>query len=102
MRAINFDAKFVDQIIDGRKRTTVRKGIKVFRRGEVVELTSDGKTFGRAKIVKVLVKRVSELSDGDAELDGFPSKDELLRELERIYGDVRGEDLISIIHFEVL
>ncbi|MBO8181789.1 MAG: ASCH domain-containing protein [Archaeoglobus sp.] len=102
MKAINFDAKFVEQIKEGKKKTTVRKGIKIYERGEIVALTSNGEFFGRARIIKVLVKRISELTEGDAKLDGFSSKEELMKELKRIYGEIKDKDLVSIIHFEVL
>lgn len=100
-KAINFDGKFVEAIKEKKKRTTVRKGIKVFRRGEVVDLTSEGETFGKAKVAKVLVKRISELTEEDAKLDGFSSKEELIKELKRIYGEIKESDLVSIIHFDL-
>lgn len=102
MKAINFESKFVEQIRCGRKRSTVRKGIKIYRKGELVNLVSNGRVFGRARIIKILVKRISELTEKDAELDGFPSKDELLNELKRIYGSVKENDLVSIIQFEIM
>ena len=53
-------------------------------------------------MIKVLVKRISELTERDAKLDGFSSKEELIRELRRIYGKIEERDLVSIIHFEIL
>ena len=102
MKAINFDEKFVEKIRDGKKKTTIRKGIKIYNRGEVVDLTSDGKIFGKGKVIKVLVKRISELTEKDARLDGFSTKEELIKELRRIYGKIEEKDLVSIIHFEIL
>jgi hypothetical protein len=101
LKAISFESKFVDQIRSGRKKSTVRRGIKVYRRGESVDLVSNGKVFKRARIIKVVVKRVSELTDKDAELDGFSTRDELLKELKKIYGDIKEGDLVSVIYFDV-
>ncbi len=98
--SINFDGKFVDMILEGKKRSTIRKGIKIYKRGVVVELTAEGKSFGKARITKVVVKRVSELSDSDAIRDGFTSKEELLDELKRIYGGIDEDEFITVIHFE--
>jgi len=39
MERINFDAEFVEKIINGEKITTVRRGIKSYPVGRIVELT---------------------------------------------------------------
>ncbi len=98
--SINFDGKFVGMILEGKKRSTIRKGIKIYKRGVVVELTADGEPFGEARITRVVVKRVSELDDLDAIMDGFTSKEELLDELKRIYGSIDEDEFVTVIHFE--
>ncbi len=103
MERINFDPEYVELILEGRKTTTVRKGIKSYPVGRIVELTvNNAKPFALAKIKKVVVKRVSELSDSDAKLDGFESRDELISALRRIYGDVRDSEFVTVVHFEVV
>lgn len=62
----------------------------------------NSKVFALARINKVVVKRVSELSDEDAKLDGFNSREELIRALRRIYGDVKDSDFVTVVHFEVV
>jgi len=101
MERINFDAEFVEKIINGEKITTVRKGIKSYPVGRIVELTSDGKRFALAKVKKVVVKRVRELTDEDAIRDGFKSRNELISALKRIYGDLRDDEFVTVVHFEV-
>jgi len=49
----------------------------------------------------VVVKRVKELTDEDAKKDGFRNINELIDALKRIYGGIKGEDLVTIIHFEI-
>jgi hypothetical protein len=102
MERINFDAEYVDSILQGRKITTVRKGVKSYPVGKTVELTVNYKPFAKAKVTKVVVKRVKELTDDDAIRDGFESKEQLLNALKRIYGEVNENDLVTIVHFEVL
>ncbi len=103
MERINFDPEYVELILEGRKTTTVRKGIKSYPVGRIVELTvNNTKPFALARIEKVVVKRVSELSDSDAKLDGFESRDELISALRRIYGDVRDSEFVTVVHFEVV
>ncbi|MEM4472670.1 MAG: ASCH domain-containing protein [Archaeoglobaceae archaeon] len=102
MDRINFDAEFIPLILTGEKRTTIRKGIRSYPVGKVVELTVENKPFAMAKVKKVVVKRVSELSDEDARSDGFSSKEELLNALKRIYGEILDSEFVTIVHFEVL
>ncbi len=102
MERINFDEEFVEPIISGRKITTVRRGIKSYPVGRVVELTAGGSTFALARVKKVVVKRIKELNDEDARKDGFDSKDELLSALKKIYGDVKDNEFVTVVHFEIL
>ncbi len=102
MERINFDAEYVESIIQGKKITTVRKGVKSYPVGRIVELTVNYKPFAKAKVKKVVVKRVKELTNEDAIRDGFESKEDLLNALKKIYGEINENDLVTIVHFEVL
>ncbi len=103
MERINFDPEYVFDILEGKKVTTVRRGIKSYPVGKIVELTvSNSKPFALAKVKKVVVKRVKELSDEDAVRDGFRNRDELLAALRRIYGDIKGDEFVTVVHFEVV
>ncbi|NHW23334.1 MAG: ASCH domain-containing protein [Archaeoglobales archaeon] len=102
MDRINFDLEFVPLIIAGTKKTTIRKGIKSYPVGRIVELTADSKRFAMARVKKVVVKRVSELNEEDAKTDGFESREELLRTLKRIYGEINESEFVTIVHFEVI
>ncbi|MCC6028240.1 MAG: ASCH domain-containing protein [Archaeoglobi archaeon] len=102
MERINFDPEFVPVILEGSKKTTIRKGIRSYPVGKAVELTVDNKPFALAKIKKVVVKRISELSDEDARSDGFSNREELLNALRRIYGEVSDSEFVTIVHFEIL
>ena len=46
-------------------------------------------------------RRSGELTNEDAKLDGFSDVKGLLRELNRIYGELYGDDEVTIIGFEV-
>ena len=102
MERINFDAEYVRPIIRGEKVTTIRKGIKSYPVGRIVDLTVNYTPFARAKVEKVVVKRVGELTDEDAKRDGFGSREELIRALKRIYGDIRDNDFVTIVHFKIV
>ncbi|MDK2795166.1 MAG: hypothetical protein PWQ22_1643 [Archaeoglobaceae archaeon] len=99
---LNFDPEFIQKILGGSKRTTVRRGIKSYPVGRIVELTANEKSFALAKIRKVVVKRLSEISEEDAKLDGFESREELIKKLKEIYGDISDKEFFTVVHFEVL
>ncbi len=101
-KRINFDLEYVEAIMSGRKVTTVRKGIKRYPVGRIVDLTVENRPFARARVDKVVVKRVRELTDSDARLDGFESRDELIEALRRIYGKVRDEEFVTVVHFTLV
>ncbi len=101
-KRINFDLDYIDAIMGRKKVTTIRKGIKRYPVGRVVELTANSRPFAMAKIEKVVVKRVKELTDADARLDGFNSRDELLEALRRIYGNIRNEEFVTVVHFTLI
>ena len=102
MERINFDAEYVEKILKGEKTTTIRKGIKSYPVGRIVDLTVNYKPFARARVSKVIVKRVSELTDEDARRDGFNSKEELIQALKKIYGEIKDNEFVTIVHFEVV
>ncbi len=41
------------------------------------------------------------MTDQDAKLDGLNSKDELIRELKKLYGNLNDDDTVTIIEFKV-
>ncbi|AEA46390.1 ASCH domain-containing protein [Archaeoglobus veneficus] len=102
MTAINFDKEYVPLILEGKKRTTVRKGIKSYPVGKVVYLTANNEPFARARVVKAVIKRVRELTDEDAIKDGFDSVEELIKALKRIYGSLRDDEFVTVVHFELV
>lgn len=105
---INFDKRYVEPVLKGEKRTTIRKGVRLNllkkgrEKGNAVNLMADGEVFARAKINKVVVKRVDELTEDDAVLDGFQSLEELVSALHNIYGEVKDNELVIIIHFDLV
>ncbi len=101
-RRINFDRDYVDKILKRKKVTTIRRGIKRYPVGELVDLTVDYKPFVKARVDKVVVKRVNELTEEDAIKDGFKSRAELISALKEIYGDIKDKEFITIVHFTIV
>ncbi len=61
-----------------------------------------GRPIAKARITEVIYKKVSELTDADAALDGFSSREELIEALKKVYGRVYSDDVVTVIRFEVI
>lgn len=95
MKHLAFSGKYAEEILKGRKRATIRKRINL-KPQDVAFVHSGGKIIGIAKITSVEKKKIEELTEEDAKLDGFESKEEMMRELKRL--GYRGE--VYLIKFE--
>jgi len=93
--------KYAEKLLRGEKTATIRLGKYIPKYKEVI-IHSGGKPICTAKIVKVLYKRVKDLTAEDALMDGFRSLSSLLKELKGIYGSIRPDDIVTIIEFRVL
>ncbi len=98
-RHLMLKSKYLDKLSNGRF-TTIRLGIIRPRYREVF-IHSGGAMVAKARIVNVSYKRVSDLTDYDAVMDGFTSRQVLIDELMRIYNNVSDDDWVTILTLEV-
>ena len=98
------DGSYKSRILRGDKVTTIRYGDYEVKPGSEVYLviTPSDTAIAKARITRVERKKVKELTNEDARLDGFSDVKELLRELNKIYGELYGDDEVTIIGFEVV
>ncbi len=80
---------------------TIRVGI-VKPKFREVYVHSAGKVVAKVEIVRTIYKRVRDLTDEDAKLDGFSSKEMLIRELRKLYGNVKPDTYVTILELKVL
>ena len=99
-RHLMIRGEYARLILSGRKRATVRIGKVVPKYNEVI-IHSWGRPIAKAKITRVVYKRVKELTDEDALKDGFRDRGELIKELRKVYGGVGPNDVVTIIEFDV-
>ncbi len=101
-RHLKFKNEYIRDVLRGRKRTTIRRE-KKYDEGEIVYISDlKGRVYGRAFISRIDVKKVGELDEEDAYLDGFNSLSDLLKALETIYGKLKNDDRIYIYHLDIL
>lgn len=92
---------YVDALLSGLKKSTIRLGIVKPKYRELI-LHSSGRPVAKVLVKNVYYKKLYELSDEDAVKDGFSNVQELLRNLERIYGKLPLDSYVTIIELEVL
>ena len=103
MRHLEFDGRYAEAILSGRKRATVRLGRRPsLREGDVVLLHSGGYALGKAVIERVESKTVGELTDEDAFLDGFSSREELIKALKTHYKYVNDDSPAHVVVFHLV
>lgn len=103
MKRLVFKLSYAENILKGEKRSTIRLRSS-YRVGEIVEIYVGSARVGRAIIKHIEKKRLSDISDEDARIDGFKDRTELLKELMRIYGKkvMSKNPELYIIHFQLL
>ena len=100
-RHLMVKGKYVDLILSGKKTLTIRLGIVKPRYEEII-VHGGGRPIAKVKVTRVYHKRIKELSDNDATKDGFRSREELVKELKRIYEDLNENDWVTLIEFKVI
>jgi len=93
---IEFKKKYKNLLKSGKKKCTVRKRCYV-KEGDEVFVHCGGKIIGKAKILKVEGKKLNELDEDVAKAEGFSTKEELLNEIKKLYGNL---DKVYVIRFE--
>ncbi|RLG81626.1 MAG: ASCH domain-containing protein [Thermoprotei archaeon] len=100
-RHLMVKGQYVKDILEGRKTATIRRGIVKPKYREVI-IHGGGKPVAKVLIERVYHKRVLELTDDDARKDGFNSKEELVRELKKVYPGIEDNEWMTIIEFKLL
>ena len=97
-----FKREYVNAILSGEKRTTVRLGRLVPAKEEVV-IWSGGRPVAKVKVKGVKYKKLGELTSEEAKADGFDSVEALVYALEKHYGKKLSENQpVSIVEFELV
>ena len=103
MKHLEFDGRYAGAILKGKKRATVRLGRRPnLKPGDEVLIHSGGYAIGKAIIERVESKRVGELTDEDAFLDGFSSREELVRALKEHYKYVSDDSPAHVVVFRLV
>ena|SRR5579871_5033713 len=98
-KPLNFSEQWIEPILSGSKRLTVRRAGAGYKPGDSVKaMRRNHPAFATLAIEKVKPARVEELTPAQARLDGHASLDELRQALGRLYP---GEEEFDVIWFRV-
>lgn len=98
---LRFKQKYLDDVLSGRKRVTVRYGV-VKPRFNLVYIVCCNEIYAEAFITKVYYTKLGKLGEDVVIAEGFKSKEELFTELKEIYGEVNENEVVSVIYFTVV
>ncbi|WP_456478283.1 ASCH domain-containing protein [Geoglobus ahangari] len=96
MKHLEFKGKYLQKLLSGEKRATIRKRVYV-KPGELVYVHCGGKIVGRARIKDVREIGLDEIDEEIARKEGFESAEELVAELRGYYSD---RDRLYLIEFD--
>ena len=99
MNALRITSTYLDLILQGHKKTTIRLGKRLIPKNEEMLLEDELGRQVSMRIARVTIKRQSELDHDDAVADGFGSRDELLSSLKEIYPSSSPADFFTIVEF---
>ncbi len=101
-----FKDKYFNLVVNGEKYITIRKGIRISESRELLlkPLKDDIYNYDNEPM-EALLKRVEfkslwDLTNQDAEFDGFQDKRELEEALDEIYSDIDEDTMFTIIEWE--
>jgi len=100
MRHLQFLKKYKDALLSGEKKLTIRVTKPNLRRGDIFIAHCGGKVIGKFRVTDIYVKKLKDITDEEARLDGFSSKEELIRELKNYYKNLGEDKELVIIRFE--
>ncbi|MEM1836345.1 MAG: ASCH domain-containing protein [Pyrobaculum sp.] len=98
IKHLMMSSKFLKLLLSGRKKTTIRPG--VLRVANQVFIHSRGQIEAIASVSHVVYKKVRDLTERDALVDGFKSREELVAYLKKRYPGLRDDSTVTIIYFD--
>lgn len=99
-RNLMIKGMYVEKVLSNMKRATIRRGIVKSKYKEVI-IHAGGRPIAKAKITRVYHKKLRELGEYEARIEGYSSVEELLRELKRVYKDAKDDEYFTVIEFEI-
>ena len=99
-KVLRFKKKYEKSILSRKKKTTIRLRTEL-KVGDDVINRAGREDIADARITSVRTAKIKDLTDEHAMQDGFGSREELINELESIYGKIDEDTEIKILEFRL-
>jgi len=100
MKHLFFDGKYLEALKTGEKKITIRIEKPNIRVGDIIIFHAGGKVIGKFKIKNIYTKKLYQITDEEAKLDGYNSKEELIKAIKEHYPRIKDTKEVVIIEFE--
>jgi len=104
-RYLTFQARYIPLILEGRKTQTRRlSGEPGPSLGDIVPLRMPWKkrTHGLIEITNIRMQRLEDITQEEAEKEGFRTLQEFKKAWGRIYGSMNGREIIMVYEFRLI
>jgi len=98
---LRFKEEYLERVLRGEKRVTIRRGIVHVTRQLVYVVCCD-KIFGEAIIDKVEYTKLNSINSYIMRQEGVSNMEELLNEIKKLYPNIKLNDNITIIYFTLI
>ncbi len=102
LKHLMFSRLYLDKLLRGEKKITIRATKPNLKRGDVALVHSMGLILGKVRILGVTAKRLRDISEKEAREDGFSSVEELRNALRKHYPRLRDDSFVYVVRFEWL
>jgi len=103
MKELKFNKEYYMPILAGEKTQTMRKNKKRVKPGEIIRAVFPGTDFTlKLKITKIGYKQLKQITDEDAQLEGYKTNDELKKALMTIYPRIDKFDRLYYYRFKCI
>lgn len=98
-QVLRLRSEFFDVVRRGQKCSTIRAGRRNFKVGPLI-LQSNFDTL-TVQVTEVVYKKLGELTQDDAQTDGFVTLEELRTTLKKIYPNLHKNSTVTLIYFQL-
>jgi len=102
MNGILIRENLLEQVIKGEKTTTCRLGRREYPLVKMIMRSNSSNNFCVIKVLKTEYVAFGNITDEIAKKDGFETRGNFIDVMRDIYGDVKPDDVITIVFFEVV
>ncbi len=97
---LRFKPEYLQRVLRGEKRVTIRLGIVRPRFGELL-IVCNNLVYGIAEVESIDIRRIEEIPKEILHEEGFRNIRDLINELRKLYPEIKDTTYVTIIRFRV-